>query len=234
MFSLNSTLHQTSSSQQVTNLPFAVNIIPSADASADETYKATLKVSMIDENGDLVELNADIIANISEVHDVQLTAPDSLVAVPGTVVTLPFSLLNTGNLVETVNINITVDGGWDTTPVVQSFTVPIDGDASGSFDIAIPALDGSDNLLDGAVHMANLTVYDPDTDSVYVLKRSSYLLLRYLPTRLKGGRMSTFSTKGTIVCSLLKSQTQGTKTSMSTLATKSVLQDLQFQAMIGR
>ena len=173
-----------------------VNIIPSADASADETYKATLKVSMIDENGDLVELNADIIANISEVHDVQLTAPDSLVAVPGTVVTLPFSLLNTGNLVETVNINITVDGGWDTTPVVQSFTVPIDGDASGSFDIAIPALDGSDNLLDGAVHMANLTVYDPDTDSVYVLKKVELLVAPVFTYTIEGWENEYFFHEG--------------------------------------
>ena len=173
-----------------------VNIIPSADASADETYKATLKVSMIDENGDLVELNADIIANISEVHDVQLTAPDSLVAVPGTVVTLPFSLINTGNLVETVNINITVDGGWDTTPVVQSFTVPIDGDASGSFDIAIPALDGSDNLLDGAVHMANLTVYDPDTDSVYVLKKVELLVAPVFTYTIEGWENEYFFHEG--------------------------------------
>ena len=97
-------------------------------------------------NGDLVEAKANIVANISEVHDVQLIADDSLSATPGTTLTLPFSLFNTGNLVETVNINITVDGGWSTTPTVQSFTVPIDGDSSGSFDIDIPALDGTDNL----------------------------------------------------------------------------------------
>ena len=60
-----------------------VNIIPSTEASADETYMAVLTVSMVDENGNLVELNANIIANISEVHDVQLTSPDTLVAVPG-------------------------------------------------------------------------------------------------------------------------------------------------------
>ena len=62
-----------------------VNIIPSPDASADEFYMSILTVSMLDENGDLVELNANIVANISEVHDVQLTAPDSLAAIPGTV-----------------------------------------------------------------------------------------------------------------------------------------------------
>ena len=148
-----------------------VNIVPSPDASADDFYMAILTVSMVDENGDLVELKANIVANVSEVHDVQLIADDSLSATPGTTLTLPFSLVNTGNLVETVNINITVDGGWSTTPTVQSFTVPIDGDSSGSFDIDIPALDGTDNLLDGTIHYANLTVYNAVTDEVYALKK---------------------------------------------------------------
>ena len=173
-----------------------VNIIPSLDASADEFYMAELTVSMIDEVGDLVELKANIVANVSEVHDVQLTAPDSLAAVPGTVLTLPFSLMNTGNLVETVNINITVDGGWGTTPTVQSFTVPIDGESSGSFDIQIPALDGTDNLLDGAVHDANLTVYDPVTDDVYVLKKVQLLVAPVFTYTIDGWENEYFFHQG--------------------------------------
>ena len=55
-----------------------VNIIPSPDASADEFYMAILTVSMIDENGDLVELKANIVANLSEIHDVQLIALETL------------------------------------------------------------------------------------------------------------------------------------------------------------
>ena len=89
-----------------------------------------------------------------------------------------------------------MDGGWDTTPVVQSFTVPIDGDASGSFDIAIPALDGSDNLLDGAVHMANLTVYDPDTDSVYVLKKVELLVAPVFTYTIEGWENEYFFHEG--------------------------------------
>ena len=173
-----------------------VNIIPSLDASADEFYMAELTVSMIDEVGNLVELKANIVANVSEVHDVQLTAPDSLAAVPGTVLTLPFSLMNTGNLVETVNINITVDGGWGTTPTVQSFTVPIDGESSGSFDIDIPALDGTDNLLDGAVHDANLTVYDPVTDEVYVLKKVQLLVAPVFTYTIEGWENEYFFHEG--------------------------------------
>ena len=41
---------------------------------------AILTVSMLDENGDLVELKANIVANVSEIHDVQLTAPETLAA----------------------------------------------------------------------------------------------------------------------------------------------------------
>ena len=173
-----------------------VNIIPSPDASADEFYMSILTVSMLDENGDLVELNANIVANISEVHDVQLTSPDSLAAVPGTVLTLPFSLANTGNLVETVNINITVDGGWGTTPTVQSFTVPINGMSNGSFDIDIPALDGTDNLLNGAVHDANLTVYDPETDDVYVLKKVQLLVAPVFTYTIEGWENEYFFHEG--------------------------------------
>ena len=149
-----------------------INIIPTANASADELYMANLTVSMLDEDGDLVELYANIVANLSEVHDVQITGlQETMPAVPGTTLTLPFDLVNTGNLVETVNINITVDGGWSTTPTIQSFTVPIDGTSSGSFDIEIPALDGTDNLLDGAIHEANITVYNAVTNQVYDLKK---------------------------------------------------------------
>ena len=173
-----------------------VNIIPSPDASADEFYMSILTVSMLDENGDLVELNANIVANISEVHDVQLTSPDSLAAVPGTVLTLPFSLANTGNLVETVNINITVDGGWGTTPTVQSFTIPINGISNGSFDIDIPALDGTDNLLNGAVHDANLTVYDPETDDVYVLKKVQLLVAPVFTYTIEGWENEYFFHEG--------------------------------------
>jgi len=173
-----------------------VNIVPSTDASADEFYMAVLTVTTIDENGDLIELRANIVANVSEVHDVQLTAPDSLAAVPGTVLTLPFSLVNTGNLVETVTINITVDGGWGTTPTVQSFTVPIDGESSGSFDINIPALDGTDNLLDGAIHDANLTVYDPVTDDVYVLKKVQLLVAPVFTYTIEGWENEYFFHEG--------------------------------------
>ena len=173
-----------------------INIIPSLDASADEFYMANLTVSMLDENGALVELYANIVANLSEVHDVQLTSPDSLAAVPGTIVTLPFSLVNTGNLVETVNINITVDGGWGTTPTVQSFTVPIDGTSSGSFDIQIPALDGTDNLLDGAIHDANLTVYNPATDDVYVLKKVQLLVAPVFTYTIEGWEDEYFFHEG--------------------------------------
>ena len=153
-----------------------VNIIPTAEASADEFYMATLTVSMVNENGLLIELYADIIANMSEVHDVLLTTPESIAAVPGTIVTLPFDLENTGNLIETVNVNISVDGGWGTTPTVQTFTLPIDGTSSGTFDITIPALDGTDNMLNGAIHDANITVFDTATGAVYVESKVQLLV----------------------------------------------------------
>ena len=173
-----------------------INIIPSTEASADEFYMAVLTVSMLDENDQLVELNANIVANVSEIHDVQLTAPETLAAIPGTILTIPFSLENTGNLVETVNINITVDGGWSTTPTVQSFTVPIDAISTGSFDVEVPALDGSDNLLNGAIHDANLTVYNPSTDEVYVLKKVQLLVAPVFTYTVEGWENEYFFHEG--------------------------------------
>ena len=153
-----------------------VNINPTESASADEFYMANLTVSMLDENGSLVELYANIVANMSEVHDVVLTTPDSLAAVPGTIVTLPFDLQNTGNLVETVDVSIAIDGGWDTTPTTQTFTIPISGSSSGTFDITIPALDGTDNMLNGAIHDANITVSSTATGEVYVESKVQLLV----------------------------------------------------------
>ena len=173
-----------------------INIIPSTEASADEFYMAVLTVSMLDENDQLVELNANIVANVSEIHDVQLTAPETLAAIPGTILTIPFSLENTGNLVETVNINITVDGGWSTTPTVQSFTVPIDAISTGSFDVEVPALDGSDNLLNGAIHDANLTVYNPSTDEVYVLRKVQLLVAPVFTYTVEGWENEYFFHEG--------------------------------------
>ena len=163
-----------------------VNIIPTQEASADKFYMANLTVSMIDENGSLVELYANIVANMSEVHDVLISTPDSLAAVPGTIVTLPFDLENTGNLVETVNVNISVDGGWDTTPVIQTFTIPIDGASSGTFDITIPALDGTDDMLNGAIHDANITVSNTATGEVYVETKVELLVAPVFTYTLDG------------------------------------------------
>lgn len=173
-----------------------VNINPTQEASADKFYMANLTVSMIDENGTLVELYANIVANMSEVHDVVLSTPDNLAAVPGTIVTLPFDLENTGNLVETVNVNISVDGGWDATPIIQSFTIPIDGTSSGTFDITIPALDGTDNMLNGAIHDANITVSSTATGEIYVESKVQLLVAPVFTYTLDGWGSEYFFHQG--------------------------------------
>ena len=173
-----------------------VNIIPTQEASADNFYMANLTVSMIDENGTLVELYANIVANMSEVHDVVLSTPDNLAAVPGTIVTLPFDLENTGNLVETVNVNISVDGGWDTTPIIQTFTIPIDGTSSGTFDITIPALDGTDNMLNGAIHDANITVSSTSTGEIYVESKVQLLVAPVFTYTLEDWKSEYFFHQG--------------------------------------
>ena len=175
-----------------------INIIPTVQASADEFYMANLTVSMVNETGTVVELYAHIVANVSEVHDVQLsTNEDSIAAVPGTVQTIDFSIENTGNLVETVNINITVDGGWTTTPTVQTFTIPINGIETGSFDVEIPALDGTGSMLEGTKHDVNLTVYNPVTDEVYALKKVELRVAPVFSYTIEGWESQYYFHRGT-------------------------------------
>ena len=60
----------------------------------------------------------------------------------------------------------------------------------------VPALDGSDNLLNGAIHDANLTVYNPATDEVYVLKKVQLLVAPVFTYTVEGWENEYFFHEG--------------------------------------
>jgi uncharacterized membrane protein len=136
-----------------------IRINPSEDASFDEFYMATLWVST--DTG--LNLSANIVANISEEHLLEIDALSQVGVVPGTTQDVLFNLTNIGNLVETVTVTINVEGNWTVTPSTQQFTLPIDAVIDGTVNVEVPVLDGSDDLLNGAVHNMTITVKDSAT-----------------------------------------------------------------------
>lgn len=138
-----------------------IRINPSEDASFDELYMATLWVST--DSG--LNLSANIVANISEEHLLEIDAPSQIAVVPGTNQDVAFNLTNIGNLVETVTVTIGVEGNWTVTPPTQQFTLPIDAVVDGTVIVEVPSLGGSDDLLNGAVHNLTITVVDSVTEA---------------------------------------------------------------------
>ncbi len=138
-----------------------IRITPSEDASFDEFYMATLWVST--DSG--LNLSANIVANISEEHLLEINAPSQIAVVPGTSQEVLFDLNNIGNLAETVTVTIAVEGNWTVTPYTQEFTLPIDSVVDGTVNVEVPALGGSDDLLNGALHNMTITVTDSATSA---------------------------------------------------------------------
>jgi len=136
-----------------------IRITPSEDASFDELYMATLWVST--DSG--LNMSANIVANISEEHLLEINAPYQIGVVPGTSQDVSFNLTNIGNLAETVTVTINVEGNWTVTPFTQEFTLPIDTVIDGTVNVEVPALGGSDDLLNGAIHNMSITVTDSAT-----------------------------------------------------------------------
>ncbi len=136
-----------------------IRINPSEDASFDEFYMATLWVST--DTG--LNLSANIVANISEQHLLDIDAPLQIGVVPGSDQDITFNLTNQGNLAETVNVNVSVEGNWTVTPFTQQLILPIDAVIGGTVNVAVPSLGGTEELLNGAIHNMTITVSDSIT-----------------------------------------------------------------------
>jgi len=134
-----------------------IRLTASNNARADVQYKGTL---WVESPASGLNVSADIIANISENHGVDID-PDvmQIAVIPGTQESIAFNISNLGNLAESVNLVINHSDGWGIDGDDQDIPLSIGETYAGSFILSVPSYDGSDSMLDGASHTITLTAY---------------------------------------------------------------------------
>ena len=139
-----------------------VNVIPTASASADQMYEATIWVE--DETG-AVNMSATITANITKSSDIQIDAPLVIGVTPGQMTNVEFNVTNIGNLEESILITPAVEGNWTTDVNEIGMTLQINQTITGQVVVSVPSLGGEQSLADGSVHNLTLSVYDASTSA---------------------------------------------------------------------
>ena len=137
-----------------------IRLTASNDADSDGFYQSTLWVST--DTG--VNLSANIIANVSEQRDLSIDAPFQIGVLPGQDQVVNFTVTNSGNLEETFDVEVAVDGGWVVVPASQVMTLVIDEDIQGSVTVSVPELGDGISLDDGSVHNLTIRLVDPSTE----------------------------------------------------------------------
>lgn len=134
-----------------------IRLTASNDARADIQYTGTL---WVESPASGLNVSADIIANISENHGVDID-PDvmQIAVIPGTQESIGFNISNLGNLAESVNLVINHSDGWDIDGDDQDIPLSIGESYSGSFILSVPSYDGSESMLNGVSHTMTLTAY---------------------------------------------------------------------------
>ena len=137
-----------------------IRLTATNDADSDGYYVSTLWVAT--DTG--VNLSANIVANVSEQRDLRIDAPFEIGVLPGQDQVVNFTVTNSGNLEETFDVEVAVDGGWVVVPASQTMTLPIDDETQGSVTVTIPELGDGISLNDGSVHNLTIRLVDPATD----------------------------------------------------------------------
>jgi len=139
-----------------------VRLSATDDADSDAFYMATLWVST--DTG--VNLSANVVANVSEQRSLVIDAPSEFGVLPGQDQVIDFTVTNLGNLEETFDVEVAVEGAWVVVPASQSITLPIDQDTQGSVTVSVPELGDGISLDDGSVHNLTIRLVDPATDLI--------------------------------------------------------------------
>jgi hypothetical protein len=87
-------------------------------------------------------------------------------AIPGTTVSLPFTLTNGGNYLEDLSLTTEIDVGWGAGLDFYSVQLPIDESQVGTLTVTVPALGGSAQLDRGDVHEILIYVNDTETGAL--------------------------------------------------------------------
>ncbi|MDP6870397.1 MAG: hypothetical protein QGI21_06480 [Candidatus Poseidoniaceae archaeon] len=139
-----------------------IRLNPNADASADELHMATLWVEA--ESG--MNLSASIVANISADHDLAINVSANTEVTPGENLTLPVTLINTGNLQESLNVTATIEGDWSHDWEYNQIDLPVDGSIVNDLTIQVPSLGSAEDMGNGDIHNLTITLYDTTDDSI--------------------------------------------------------------------
>ena len=123
-------------------------------------YRAILIVT----SGDEVNETAEIFGNVSEQSDLTIDAPYEIGVLPGQDQVVDFTVINSGNLVETFDVEVEVDGEWTVVPQSQQMTLSMDEENQGSVTVSVPELGTDSSLTDGSVHILNISLVDQETD----------------------------------------------------------------------
>ena len=147
-----------------------IRINPDPDARSDQLHMATVWVS----TGTGLNLSSNIIANVTESQSVAVEIPENVDSdetksgvqvsvIPGTPVTIPYTVTNNGNLREDVLVNVSVEGNWEVTPGSNSYTLEIDEIDGNSITVEVPSLGGLENLANGEIRNVTFLATDAVT-----------------------------------------------------------------------
>jgi len=139
-----------------------VRATPTSLASADRDYVTTIFVA--DSSG-VVNLSANITANITQSSDIRIEGPPIVPVTPGEMMMVEFNVTNIGNLQESVLVAPTVEGDWSTDVTEIGMTLTINQTITGQVVVNVPSLGGETNLMDGSIHNLTISVYDAETSA---------------------------------------------------------------------
>lgn len=139
-----------------------VRATPSSTASADQNYVTTV---WVEDSSGVVNMSANITANITKSSDIQVEGPQVVAVTPGEMTMVEFNVTNIGNLQESVVVKPTVEGEWSTDVSEIGMTLSINQTIAGQVVVSVPSLGGETTLLDGSVHNLTISVYDADSSA---------------------------------------------------------------------
>jgi len=138
-----------------------IRLTPDADASADDVHKLTLWVEAV---GGL-NLSAEIVANITADHHLDIVSLSTITVTPGIDELIEINFANNGNLEESLDVTAVIEGDWDYSWESEQILLPIGGSLDNDLTVSVPELGGSDTLADGDTHNVTISLYDSDDES---------------------------------------------------------------------
>ncbi len=138
-----------------------IRMTANADANYDQFYMATVGVTA---NSGLISLSSNIVANITENHSFVISALEELAVTPGTEELIDFNLTNRGNLEESIQVNLTVEGDLLLSKYSLTQTIPINQSFSEQVTVTIPELTSSESMAQGDSY--NLTIRVLNTEGI--------------------------------------------------------------------